>query len=131
MPLTLTVHDESITGERTGGIVLEFLTECITVRELIRSRVYQEVQDYNLQKITGGRMLVQPSSTEAALNSPRAAAKSTVNWKPQFEKAVEAFERKQILVLIGSRQAASLDEEIVLTPSTTIAFLRLVPLVGG
>src|SRR5689334_22319102 len=44
---TITVRDETITGNSVGAFPLELLTERITVRELIRSRVYQEVQDYN------------------------------------------------------------------------------------
>ncbi len=48
MSITLTVFDETTAGDRGEPIVLEFLTEHITIRELIRQRVYQEVQDYNL-----------------------------------------------------------------------------------
>ena len=45
----LKVCDETTAGEKTGEFVMDLLTERITVRELIRSRVYQEVQDYNLK----------------------------------------------------------------------------------
>ncbi len=40
----LKVCDETTAGEKTGEFVMDLLTERITVRELIRSRVYQEVQ---------------------------------------------------------------------------------------
>jgi hypothetical protein len=45
MPTTLTVRDETTSGDTLREFALELLTERITVRELIRSRVYQEVQD--------------------------------------------------------------------------------------
>ena len=50
MPATLTVRDETTTGQSFEAITLEFLTDHITVRELIRERVYQEVKDFNAGK---------------------------------------------------------------------------------
>lgn len=132
MPATLTVRDESTTGEKIGEITLEFLTERITVRELIRSRVYQEVQDHNLraqQQVFRG--LVQPSETERELNGYRLRKPRQIDFKEQYEVAVEAFHRNGFLVLVEDRQATNLDEEIVITPQTDVAFLKLVPLVGG
>lgn len=132
MSATLTVRDESTTGEKIGEITLEFLTERITVRELIRSRVYQEVQDHNLraqQQVFRG--LVQPSETERELNGYRLRKPRQIDFKEQYEVAVEAFHRNGFLVLVEDRQATNLDEEIVITPQTDVAFLKLVPLVGG
>ena len=45
MSVTLTIRDENTAGDTTHTLTLDFLTERITVRELIRSRVYQEVKD--------------------------------------------------------------------------------------
>jgi len=42
MPATLTVRDETTTGDVRNAITLEFLTDHITVRELIRQRVYTQ-----------------------------------------------------------------------------------------
>jgi hypothetical protein len=44
---TITIQDQTTTGKTTGELTLDVLTERLTVRELIRSRVYQEVQDFN------------------------------------------------------------------------------------
>jgi hypothetical protein len=129
---TLHVHDETTTGDRTGDIALEFLTERITVRELIRSRVYQEVQDYNLKcAATPFYGLVQPAEIERELNKPRPSRFREIDWKQQFEIACEAFEQNRVLILIDNRQAEQLEDEIVITPSTEVTFLKLVPLVGG
>ena len=48
MSVTLTIRDETATGDICNETPLEFPSERITVRELIRERVYQEVQDFNL-----------------------------------------------------------------------------------
>jgi len=130
MTATLTIRDELTGREPTGSLVLEFLTERITVRELIRSRVYQEVQDYNTARPAEFRGLVQPE-TEAALNGPPVRRSREIDWKKQFDVALAAFERRGFLILVGDRQMQSLDEEIVIAPGTQVTFLRLTPLVGG
>jgi hypothetical protein len=127
----LTIRDESLNGESLNEWALEVMTERITVRELIRSRVYQEVQDYNLQQGQVGRGLVQPEGAEKTLNGWKLKKPRQLDWKAQFQKAVEAFEANQILILINDRQAESLDEEFVIDPSTKVTFLRLTMLVGG
>ena len=133
MPATLTVYDESTTGNRDNPIVLEFLTEHITVRELIRQRVYQEVQDYNLNvaKQPVFRGLVQPTDAEQTLNGYKLKTNRQIDWQRQFDKAVEGFQANRILVLINDRQAESLEEKVTITPETEVSFLKLVLLVGG
>ncbi len=49
MVTSVTVRDETL-GEITGELTLEFLTERVTARELIRCRVYQEVTEYNARQ---------------------------------------------------------------------------------
>jgi hypothetical protein len=69
MPFTLTIRDETASGGVHHEAPLEFPTERITVRELIRERVYQEVQDFNRRQ--NGQVfcgLVQPTGAERVLN---------------------------------------------------------------
>ncbi|HAW27882.1 hypothetical protein [Gimesia maris] len=128
---TLTIRDETMAGKITGEITLEFLTENITVRELIRSRVYQEVKDFNAKQTEHFRGLIQPTDTEETLNGFKLKKSREIDWHEQFAKAVEAFERNQILILVNERQAESLDEEITITPQSEVSFLKLTLLVGG
>jgi hypothetical protein len=131
MATTLKVRDETSTGETVHELSLEFLTENITVRDLIRERVYQEVKDYNTKQPEVIRSLVQPAETARVLNGFKLKKKRQIDWEKQFDLAVQGFEGNQVIVLVDNRQAEALEEEIVLTPKTDIAFLRLVPLVGG
>ncbi len=115
---------------------LEFPSESITVRELIRERVYQEVDDFNRilreqAKEPAPRMLVAPTETERRLNDHSDGQSVEVDWKRQFEIATDAYERRQILVLVGDRQTESLDETVELTRGVDVIFLRLMLLVGG
>jgi hypothetical protein len=128
---TLTIRDETLGGESARAWDLEVTTERLTVRELIRSRVYQEVQDYNRQRGQVFQGLVQPEEAEKTLNGWKLKKPRLLDWKQQFDRAVEAFESNRILILVNDRQAESLDEELVIESQMTVTFLRLTPLVGG
>lgn len=131
MPATLTIRDETATGKTTGQTVVEFLTETITVRDLIRGRVYQEVQDYNTKQPETFRGLVQPTDAEQTLNGFKLKKRREIDWKEQFDKACDAFERNGFFILVGDRQAESLEDEITIGPGTEVSFVKLMPLVGG
>jgi hypothetical protein len=136
MSVTLTVRDETFSGDVYHEVPLQLPAERLTVRELIRERVYQEVQDFNRDRdarVFQG--LVQPTDTERVLNGNRAEyrlkAHREIQWKPQFENALDAFHRGRFLVLIDDKQAESLDQDFVVGPGTQVSFVKLTPLVGG
>ena len=131
MPATLTINDQTPTGKTTHSITLEFPTERTTVRELIRSRVYEEVQDYNRRRPETFNGLVRPTDAEQTLNGFKIRKGRDIDWKKQFEKATEAFQRNGFFILVDDRQAETLDEEIQLRRDTQVSFVRLMPLVGG
>jgi hypothetical protein len=127
----LDIYDQSTDGPPSRSITLEFLTDQITVEELIRSRVYQEVKDFNTRKPEQYNGLIRPAFIEAALQSGNPIQHEHVDFEAQFDKAIEAFGAKKILILVDDQQVESLADEIVVMPETSIVFLRLVPLVGG
>jgi len=133
MVTSLTIRDASTLNLDGDGMVfvLDFLTERITVRELIRSRVYQEVKDYNTLQPEYFQGLVQPTDAEQTLNGYKLRKARQIDWEQQFEKAIAAFERNGFLILVDDEQVAELEDEIVIAPETSVAFLKLVPLVGG
>ncbi|MDW5266165.1 MAG: hypothetical protein SA176_10425 [Edaphobacter sp.] len=126
------VRDESASGQSLYEISLEFLSERITVRELLRERVHHEVREFNRQQdklIFQG--LVQPTDAERTLNGSKLRAHRPLDWEAQFALALEGFTGKAFFVLIDNRQAEELDEEFVVGPTTTVSFVKLTPLVGG
>jgi hypothetical protein len=135
MAICVTIFDETLSGERTASLRLDLFTSTITLRELIRRRVYEEVQEYHAAPpSTVFRGLVTPSAAEAALNGPKpahAAAKRRIDWEAQYERALQAFAGNGFFVIVGDRQVESLDEELELKVDTEVSFLKLVPLVGG
>jgi hypothetical protein len=136
MSVTVTVRDETTSGDLCHEAPLEFPSERITVRDLIRERVYQEVQDFNRKR--GERIfrgLVQPTDSERILNGNRTEYRlkkhRPIQWKPQFEKAIEAFNRNGFFILIDNKQAESLEQEFVIGPQTEVSFVKLTLLTGG
>lgn len=131
MATTILIRDQVTGSSGSTSFTLEFPSEELTIRELIRERVYQEVQDYNRRKDGPFRGLVQPTEAEVALNGSRLKPGREISWKNQFDKACEAFEKNRVLILIGDRQATELDEPVTLSKGVEVTFLKLVPLVGG
>ena len=134
MSATLTVRDETATGQSVHSFSLEFASEQITVRELIRERVYQEVSEYNFRSHREGgvfRGLVQPTDTERTLNGFKVPEGRDIDWEAQLARALDAFGRNGFFILVGDHQAETLDEPIVIGPSTSVSFVKLTPLVGG
>jgi hypothetical protein len=71
MSTALKIRDEttlSLGGDDDRDFTLDVPDERITVRELIRARVYREVHDYNLDQPECFRGLIQPSDAERSLN---------------------------------------------------------------
>ena len=131
MPTTLTIHDENTSGQKTNTFTIDCLTERLTVRDLIKARIYQEVQDYNLKEPEYFRGLVEPTQAERVLNGYKLKARRKIDWEEQYQKALEAFDRNGFFVLVGNKQAENLDQEFEVKIQTSISFVKLVPLVGG
>ncbi|KUJ48203.1 hypothetical protein [Verrucosispora sp. FIM060022] len=129
---TVTFVDESTAGARTPAWALQIFEERLTLRELIRRRIHQEVAEYNAATPAPRRLLVQPTSTERVLNGGREQGeRRRVDAARQVALAEEAFGRNGFVVLVGDRQVEELDEEVDLRRDTEVTFLKLVALVGG
>ena len=127
---TITITDESTMGEKRSWS-LDFLDETISLRELIRRRVYQEVTEYNARQAGYFHGLVQPTEVERTLNGLRLKTAHRLDWQTHYEKAIEAFTRLSYIVLVNDQQVADLDTPIELRAGTEVTFFKLVPLVEG
>ncbi|MEV6170966.1 hypothetical protein AB0L99_22375 [Streptomyces sp. NPDC051954] len=123
--------DETTTGDRGAGWGLEIAEERLTVGELIRRRVFQEVAEYNARMPGVFQGLVQPEDTERVLNGYALRTPRRIDPEAQTALALKAFAGNGFLVLVGDRQVTDPDEEIELALGTEVTFLKLVPLVGG
>ena len=131
MSIELQVVDETTSGSEASRISLEVESTQLTLRDLIRERVRQEVAVYNENQPEIYYDLVQPENSEKMLNGYRVKTRNPLDWQRQFEAAVRSFEQNGIFVLLDGKAIGSLDDSIELQPGTEVRFLRLVPLMGG
>jgi hypothetical protein len=127
--ISLTVRDETTAGVALRELDLQLEAERVTVAELIRARVHQEVRAHNADPARGRfEGLIRPTETERALNR---RTRRIVDAEAQTAVALRAVARGQVLLLVDDRQVEALDHVIELRPGSTVTFLRLVPLAGG
>ena len=129
MPLTLSILYETTAGERCSAGAFQFDDATLTLRELIRVFVQEEVKRFNETGAEVFRGLVQPDESERILNGVR--ERPVLDWEKQYAKAITAFKGNGFLVLLDDRQIADLDETLHLTAQSKLTFLKLVPLMGG
>jgi hypothetical protein len=129
----LLIRDETTAslGKAEHTFTVHVSGEKISIRELIRLRVYQEVEEFNSRQPAVFRMLVQPNDTERTLNGFKFHKPRRIDPEAQFERATQAFDGNGFIVLVDDFQVHGLEDEIALHPETSVTFLKLVPLVGG
>lgn len=128
---TVTFVDETTSGGRSTGWGIEVAEERLSVGELIRRRVFQEVAEYNARTPEVFQGLVQPKDAERVLNGYAMRTRRRIDPEAQTELALAAFAGNGFLVLVGDRQVTGLEQEVELPLGTEVVFLKLVPLVGG
>ena len=131
MSVALKIFDQTTAEKPEPAMTLVLASERISVRELIERRVKQEVEQFNSEKPKLYRGLVQPTDAEKTLNGFRLRKRRDLDWQKQAAAAIDAFENGRILLLVDDRQVDSLAEELGVTSTTEVIFLKLVPLVGG
>ena len=135
MPVTVTIKDQSGVGRVAASITLDGVEDRITLRDLVRTRVREEVARYNAERAANRgdtfAGLVMPEGAELTRQGFRMPKPRHIDWEQQAAKAIEAFGRNGFFVLVDDRQVTELDEELALTADSDIRFIRLVQLVGG
>ncbi|GAA3273694.1 hypothetical protein [Paenarthrobacter aurescens] len=131
---SLRICDEKLPG--TGGTEqpeLSGLPDVITVEELIRWRVREEVARYNANANGKFNGLIEPLTKERELNADggQKSLRQPIKWEEQAETAVRGFERNAFFVMVDGQQACNLSDYIDVLKATEATFIKLVPLVGG
>ncbi len=127
-------------------VILELIEEPITVGELIRGTVEEQVRELigrrKLDALQAQQVLARQylSETEVAEQAGKGAvryptSRSTsipqIDPRAEVEKALAAFKRGSYMVLIDVQRMERLDQQITFAPATKVTFLRIMPLAGG
>ena len=132
MAAEIWIIDETPSGEVLQRTKLVLASEKISARELIERRVRDEVARFNADAgVLTFRGLVAPLDAEREQSGYRLRQRRLLDADAQCALALEQFTRNGFFMLADDRQIESLDEEIVVTPTSTVSFVKLVPLVGG
>lgn len=131
MGMTVVVTDATPAGKETARVLLEDVPNPVTLRELIRHRVREEVARYNANPQPRFTGLVRPTDAEWTLNGYQLRRPRRLDWQAQAKAALHSFKHNGFVVFVGDRQLDDLDEELTLAETDEVSFVRLVPLVGG
>jgi hypothetical protein len=129
--IVVRMQDTTNVGKVTGEIDVKLSKTRVTVRELIEARVYAEVDRYNNKLPEYFHGLVQPTQAEKTINGFKMKERKKVDPEKQIYVALDAFQKNGYFLLIDNLQPESLDQEIIISPKTSVSFLKLTPLVGG
>ena len=126
----VTIRDETLHSTEVTEILLRLCSYRLPARDLISERVEAECDERLADKAghTGPRP-VQTDEVEKTLNtgtSPRAP-----DVGKRIALALSAFENNGFVLLVDDRQIETLEEEIDISESSIVTFLKLTPLVGG
>jgi hypothetical protein len=131
MSLTITIKDTTGIGKVTNTIDVFFQSENVTVKDIIEARVLKEVRDYNSAKPEYFNGLVQPTHAEKTLNGYRVMERKKIDEEKQVYIALDAFMKNGYFILVDNKQVETLEQEVKVSSSTNIRFVKLTPLVGG
>lgn len=130
-------------------VILRLFEDRITVEKLIRRTVEEQINDLLLSNrmdiAQARRALNRQYLTQAEINEqlendgavhpPHHKEKYSMQLRFDIEaevaRALGGFEQGAYTIMVNGGQMERLDEEIVITLSSKITFLRLTPLVGG
>ena len=131
MESTLIVFDETARGERTHRVQLKLVSERITIRDLIARRVQSEVEKFNLQRPINFKALVQPKDAEETSQGYRLRQHRDLDSQVHVDEAIKAFENQRFFVMVDHKDVNDLGAEITIADNTDIAFVKLMPIIGG
>lgn len=129
--MQLKISDNTISGQTNNLFFVEVEVEYISVKELIKLRIYQEIEHYNNTQPEYFKSLVQPTNAEITLNGYRLIERRQLDPEKQYYLALDAFEKNVFFLLINNLQVDSLEQMIKLEENMELNFIKLTQLVGG
>ncbi len=129
-----------------GPVYLRLLEEKLTVAELIRRTVEEQLRDLvarrklraeqtrralDRQYHSGEEIIAQAEHGTVKNPSQRATDPMEKRSAVEVCKALRAFDSRSYYVTVDGRQVERLDDVIELRPDSKVTFIRLMPLVGG
>ena len=125
------VVDESGTTTPYTVCELKLVSSRVSIEEIIRAKVTQEVTRFNEGDQAKFQGLVQPSKSESVLNDSKSKNRKQISLNGQISKALDGFASNSFFVIIDDKQFTDLSEIVCLSSESTVSFVKLYPLAGG
>jgi hypothetical protein len=142
------VHSYCLKGARQElllpPVTLTPISLTLTVAELIRLTVAEQIaalsarhglEQASMREVLDRQYLserdILQQASEGAIVMPQASAPPVLDGSVEAERALKGFENRAFRILHNGVMLQRLDESIELSLPSTLAFIRLVPLVGG
>lgn len=146
--MELVVHSYCLKGARQEPLLppvtLTPTSSTLTVAELIRLTVAKQIAALSVQhcleqaamrEVLDRQYLserdIRRQAGEGAIVMPQAKASPKLDLDVEIERALKGFETRAFRVLHNGVMLQDLDDLIEVSPPSTIAFIRLMPLIGG
>lgn len=123
----LTIHDETIAGSILNRFKIRLQKQEITVQELIKERVFQEVEQYNSHQPTCYRGLIAPEEGEPVLNGYRLSRNFKIDPEKHYFRAMTHFMNKGFCIMVDDLRLDDPEYPIFLKDKTRVSFVRLAP----
>ncbi|CDF96328.1 MULTISPECIES: hypothetical protein [unclassified Pseudomonas] len=146
--MELVIHSYCLKGARQEPLLppvsLTPTSSTLTVAELIRLTVAEQIAALSVQhcleqaamrEVLDRQYLserdIRRQASEGAILMPQAKASPQLDVDVEIERALKGFETRAFRVLHNGVMLQNLDDLIEVSPPSTIAFIRLMPLIGG
>lgn len=147
MTLQVEIRNRIVGGDpaqpQLPAVALTLLHQRITVRQLIAQAVEEQIAEMVLHQQADiaraeralARQYLTPEEIDAQAQTGQIMMPKlpddSISVANQVQKALRAFQKGAFIIIVDGYQPADLDEELELTATSKITFLRLTPLVGG
>jgi hypothetical protein len=122
------LHETLTTGELIASTVEEQLRDLMILRKLDAEKAQQIL---NRQYLTEDEIRQQEKRGFIRLASVKETRVEDISIEAEIAKAQRAFEQKTYLIVVDGCQPETLDDEITLTSTSKVTFIKMIPLAGG
>lgn len=129
--MIIKIKDETATGKITGEFDILSESLQLTLKEIIRMRIYVEVDKFNKQRKQQYYGLVQPTESEKILNGFKLNKFREIDPEKHYYVALDMFQKNGFFVLVDDLQETDLDQVLTLKENSVVSFVKLTALVGG
>lgn len=129
--MRIIIHDETQSGCILNQVKLKVSKHRITVKELIKLRIFQEAEEFNAKRSSHYSGLVRPDHAKPVLSGFQLDPSYRIDPQKQYYIAMDAFKRQGFFVMVDEEKIDDPEYAIAIRSCPRISFLKLVPVVGG